>query len=566
MEEKSEPSLQRRRIQEPFPAASILRESEEYQRGFPAPRPAPVAGQVVQPATLTNLLAGIGEDFPPIDGIILAAAALYDAPALRGPGTTVTMSDMKTLVPGQVIIIFEGVIWHQPLTGPLICDDDGTPLQAAVPATMFQVVENSGADLRLQKVVPNDRYPMFASLSSELTHVVFGVNIVGIRNLHAMVAAGSLDAPPLPFQPVGIDNTPPLRHEAGTGRMGTPHSPPLIMEDEDQARAAALGAVPLHTIQPTMQVEVQTTSSIRQKAEMTLAVRMCLFRADARALVFGTSPDPNYPDLAAAIRNRMPYNWRGLAILSDAYIPALLTGRFDNAVAPTLRAGVSPTVGLPQALRDPTSYPHLGMTAIAQALELLFRVVARVFAATSPTGAIGTPIGTFYTNLPQHWCAALRSVEADGLGHFSVEFVTEVLLQEQMAAHRSVISTGAERSTTALEARLHVLWAAPDVHIDIAQSALPGLPMAATSGCSGTCAGCARSDGTGPSASEEHASGDRTRRYSSQNKPSPPRPSGGRRPRTRAWCPSRSRRCYPTPTSQYPITTTDGAGSHRARR
>ena len=62
-----------------------------------------------------------------------------------------------------------------------------------------------------------------------------------------MVATGSLEPPPLPFRPVEIDNTPPLRHEAGTGRMGTSHSPPFIMEDEDQARAAALGVVHLHT-------------------------------------------------------------------------------------------------------------------------------------------------------------------------------------------------------------------------------------------------------------------------------------------------------------------------------
>jgi hypothetical protein len=89
---------------------------------------------------------------------------------------------------------------------------------------------------------------MFATHSSQWTNIVFEANIsFGIRNQKAMVADGSLDPPPLPFRHVGIDNTPPLRHEAGTGRMGTPHSPPSLMEDEDQARAAALGAVPLHT-------------------------------------------------------------------------------------------------------------------------------------------------------------------------------------------------------------------------------------------------------------------------------------------------------------------------------
>ena len=111
----------------------------------------------------------------------------------------------------------------------------------------------------------------------------------GIRNLEAMVASGHLASPPLPFRLVGMDNTPPLRQGAGTARMGTSDSPPLLVVEENPTRAAALGVVPLHTVPPMMQVEVQTSTSIRQKAEMTLAMRRCMFSTDARALVFGTS-------------------------------------------------------------------------------------------------------------------------------------------------------------------------------------------------------------------------------------------------------------------------------------
>ena len=86
-----------------------------------------------------------------------------------------------------------------------------------------------------------------------------------------------------------MDNTPPLRQGAGTARMGTSDSPPLLVVEENPTRAAALGGVPLHTVPPMMQVEVQTSTSRRQKAETTLAMCMCMFSTDARALVFGTS-------------------------------------------------------------------------------------------------------------------------------------------------------------------------------------------------------------------------------------------------------------------------------------
>ena len=122
------------------------------------------------------------------------------------------------------------------------------------------------SDVRLEKMVPNPRYPANATLSTEHTDVVFVGNSIGTQQLNSMVRLSKMPAPSVPLRP----GSPP-----SLGFLAPSMSSASVL---NSIGSAAIAPSTLGAILSVTNIELISTDSslLRQKEEILCVTKQSL--------------------------------------------------------------------------------------------------------------------------------------------------------------------------------------------------------------------------------------------------------------------------------------------------
>ena len=214
------------------------------------------------------------------------------------------IASLSTLLPGHLIYLFQGEIWSHPSSGPKILDELERELEPATLSTIYQVIDNPEGELtKLTKVIQNPAYPTYATLSTVDTNLVFSGNVLGVNFLKRLVASQKIPEPHVPFRAFDSSTI--------SQSMQASVRPPLTasLDWTNQSLLANATSHPLGN-QPSvpnlLHMEMQTSSSMKARNELTLIKRTLLYKTTAQTLVLGAGLDPHDTDVGLAIRYRLP--------------------------------------------------------------------------------------------------------------------------------------------------------------------------------------------------------------------------------------------------------------------
>ena len=452
---EEEPPAKTSRLGSPFFEAAGLNDTVEITAGVSSSsRPVLPNAPPTDHASIQSLSSGAGLTYQSIDLIALAGSGLYDFPALSTPGALATVAHVAELAPGMTLWIYEGEYWESPQTFVPQVDDQGVvipdPKQAKLLA-VYQCLDNAtGASPRLTCLITHERFPLRAIMTAT-RHIFIG-------NLDGLAALGRLTlVPPMQLLPIN-SSIRSLAHgprsafamDHGTGLHAHDH----IIGDTPLGHASSVDSVA-----SGRGIRVDTAATDELKQNLGLVLRTALFSRPAYRAIMGIMTNILNPEVAAAMRIRMPEHLKQAIALTDKYFFALMTGKYDNLATATSKQ-VSTTVSLAHALEHPETYDDLDPQGLAQCIDRFADLLQRTtnMHDTADGGTPSTAERQFYNLLVQPLSFALRGRGADSFENYDMVWVKDRFVQGILTAHRSAINMGTHQSAAALKADLEDIW------------------------------------------------------------------------------------------------------------